>query len=104
MTTGATRDRVVELLLSGGIDSVVAAAMLAQRGCAVAPVFVDHGQRCVARERAAAQRAVTELGLDPLACFDAPVLAALRAGEADPAWRARHLPQRNLLLLSIAAM
>ncbi len=80
-------------LLSGGLDSVVAAAMWLDRGGAIVRCLsFDYGQRAAAREWQAAQRFCARHGL-PLERVDLPWLAKLseRAGSALVA-RSRDLP------------
>jgi 7-cyano-7-deazaguanine synthase len=64
-------------LLSGGLDSTVAAALHRARGGEVAlGLFVDYGQRAARPERAAAEAVAAALGF-PLMVAAVPLLAAI---------------------------
>jgi len=111
-------------LLSGGLDSTVAAALYAAGGGEVAlGLFVDYGQRAAAPERKAALAVGLALGFEVL-CTDQPLLGEITAtalvdrscdlpepdpqrlddtaaasASADAVW----VPNRNGLLVNLAA-
>ena len=102
------------VLLSGGLDSCVLAAMVSDLGSVVRPLFVNYGQRSAEVEEFCASEVSRELGTLPLetvrlslgadvaACIaDAPTmtLEEIRAQEL----AATYMPARNSILLSVAA-
>jgi 7-cyano-7-deazaguanine synthase len=66
--------RNATVLMSGGIDSAACAHFLAQQGCAVNAVFINHGQAAAAAE----ERAVTQIA----AHLDVPLLQYSVSGSA----------------------
>ena len=52
------------VLMSGGIDSSVAAALAVDEGIDVIPVFINYGQRAFEREYAASKWVCVKLGLE----------------------------------------
>lgn len=70
------------VLLSGGLDSTVAAALLASRGESVdLGLFVDYGQRAACREETSAVAVGRALGFEVL-CTGLPFLGQLSSGSA----------------------
>ena len=79
MTASPADPRAAIALLSGGLDSVVAAGLwLEQGGRIVRCVTFDYGQRAAAKEREAAQRFANRRGL-AWECVAMPWLAAVSA-------------------------
>lgn len=121
-TTPARGERGI-VLLSGGLDSTVTAALMVARGAHVLALTADYGQRAAAREMKAAQTIAMALGcewrgvplpwLGQLGCsaltdlgqaipkvahaslLDDPAAAAIRARDV---W----VPNRNGLLVAVA--
>ncbi len=112
-------------LLSGGLDSTVAAALYARDLPLEAGLFVDYGQRAAVPERRAARAVAAALGI-PLEETESPLLSKLcrnhglsatapgslpepARGELDDSTAAARsaaavwVPNRNGLLLSMAA-
>jgi 7-cyano-7-deazaguanine synthase len=110
-------------LVSGGLDSVVAAAVVASRGMLLSIITVDYGQKAATREIAAGRAVARTMGV-PWHRIDLPWLAKLlpvslakgdgRAPQVaaghldDPASaaaraRAVWVPNRNGVLLNVAA-
>lgn len=111
-------------LLSGGLDSTVAAAMAAKRGGLRLAITADYGQRAAPREIRAGERIAEALGCEhrvvELPFLEAvtrtalvardrdlpnPTLAELddAAGAAKASMRAVWVPNRNGLLINVAA-
>lgn len=95
------------VLMSGGMDSTLVAAMAHEEGIEVRPIFVDYGQRAVKREWAACQNVAEALGLESparadLAGYGALVPSGLTRNDLDLNEDA-FLPGRNLLFLLVAA-
>jgi 7-cyano-7-deazaguanine synthase len=85
--------RVTVLLLSGGLDSAVCAAMTHPDQA----LFVNYGQPHAGQERSAAERIATRFSI-PL--FKASVTLPFGSPTTDPAML---VPGRNLILLALAA-
>lgn len=95
------------VLMSGGIDSSVSAALAIEEGIEVLPVFVNYGQRSLERELAASRAVCTKLGIaEPevvdLSGFGAAVPSGLTRIDMDLHDDA-FLPGRNLMLLLAGA-
>jgi len=95
------------VLMSGGFDSSLAAAMAVDEGISVIPVFIDYGQRALERELEASRRICAQLGLEPptvvdLSGFGRSVPSGLTRNDMDLNADA-FLPGRNLLFLVAAA-
>lgn len=122
MSNRANEDRAIALL-SGGLDSVAAAALWMERGGSIATCLTfDYGQRAFLREREAAQRFAQRRGLR-WECVSLPWLAAVsrQAGSAlvdeatrlpegtlaqpgdDASAQAVWVPARNCVFLSVGA-
>lgn len=111
------------VLLSGGLDSTVAAAWAARHGGLDLALTVDYGQRCAAREREAAARIaahlrvdqrvveipfLSEVGGSALVDRSADIPCPSRDALDDPlsavdAARDVWVPNRNGLLINVAA-
>lgn len=105
----------VVALYSGGLDSTTLLYDLRAQGHTLHALGIDYGQRH-ARELAAAERGAADLGV-PYQAVSLRGLLPLLAGSsqtdpaipvphghyADPTMRATVVPNRNLLLLSVAA-
>ena len=68
-----TEDRAVALL-SGGPDSVVAAALAREAGYRIHGLYIDYGQRTAQRELTQAQRTAEWLGVEELRTARCPFL------------------------------
>ncbi len=95
------------VLMSGGIDSSVAAALAIESGIDVIPVFIDYGQRAVDREVAASRATCRMLGLPApqvvdLGGFGVGIPSGLTRDELD-LYEDAFLPGRNMLLLLAGA-
>lgn len=95
------------VLMSGGIDSSVAAALAIEQGVDVIPVFVNYGQRAFEREVAASRAVCAKLGLPTpevldLSGYGAAIPSGLTRADLDLHDDA-FLPGRNLLLLLAGA-
>ncbi len=103
------------LIYSGGLDSTTLLYDLRAQGHALYALGVDYGQRH-ARELESAERLAADVGvpyrtvdLRALTPFLAgssqtdPAVAVPRGHYADPTMRATVVPNRNLLMLSVAA-
>lgn len=99
------------VLLSGGPDSVVAAALAVERGYRIAALYVDYGQRSSVREQRAASDTSKWLGSEVFKILQLPWLreiggSAMLQGAVDHVTqdnRAReYVPFRNTILLSLA--
>jgi len=95
------------VLMSGGIDSSVAAALAVDEGIDVIPVFVNYGQRALEREHAASKSVCAKLGLEAplvvdLSGYGAAVPSGLTRTDMDLNEDA-FLPGRNLLMLVAGA-
>lgn len=95
------------VLMSGGLDSSLAASIAHDDGIEVIPVFVDYGQLAREGELAACQRVCTEIGLaDPLVVNVAGFGGSVPSGLTDARLRVNEdafLPGRNLLFLLVGA-
>lgn len=95
------------VLMSGGLDSSLCAALAKESGIDVIPVFINYGQRAALRELAACRGICQDLGLmDPvlvdLQGFGVAVPSGLTS--ADLALNEdAFLPGRNLVMLVAAA-
>src|SRR5258708_7156485 len=95
------------VLMSGGIDSSVSAALAIEDGIDVIPVFVNYGQRANGRELAASRAICSKLGIgEPevvdLSGFGVSIPSGLPRTDLDLHDDA-FLPGRNLLLLLAGA-
>jgi len=95
------------VLMSGGMDSTLVAALAVEEGVAVYPVFVDYGQHAASREWAACRRVSRDLRTNPakraaLAGYGRLVPSGLTSRERDLVADA-FLPGRNMLFLTVAA-
>lgn len=98
------------VLLSGGLDSMVVAALAKRRGFAVHALSIDYGQRHV-RELDAARAIGERLGVArhvvlplDLTVFGGSALTAdiaVPAGGLEPGIPATYVPARNLIFLSL---
>jgi 7-cyano-7-deazaguanine synthase len=97
-------------LISGGPDSIVAAALAARRGSELCGLFADYGQRTLERELDCAKRNAGWLGMVDFKVARIPWLSEvggsaltdldMRVSQADPG--AEYVPFRNTLLISHA--
>lgn len=97
----------VVLLASGGVDSCVLAALYAERGLDVWPLFIDYGQLAAKREWAACRAVMATLGVNEptrmdLSGFGAVIRSGLTDSQLDVNKDA-FLPSRNLMLLIAAS-
>ena len=95
------------VLMSGGIDSSVAAALAVDEGIDVIPVFINYGQRAFEREYAASKWVCVKLGLESplvvdLSGYGAAIPSGLTRTDMDLNEDA-FLPGRNLLMLLAGA-
>lgn len=94
-------------LVSGGLDSTLVVRLALEEGVKQHPLFINYGQRSLARELAACRMALTSLGLE------GPVVADLsgygnliRSGLTDPSLHVVNdafTPGRNMLFLLTAS-
>jgi 7-cyano-7-deazaguanine synthase len=99
----ATMEKVV-VLLSGGIDSSVAAAYLKSAGFEVSPLFIDHHQGPLEAERRASRIVSSKLGLTPP--FKAEV-DLMKFKQLSKKWLERPqigTPGRNMVFASMAVV
>ena len=99
------------VLLSGGLDSMVCAALAMRDGAAVSALTIDYGQRH-GIEIAAARRIVERLGIDQhivlpidLRAFGGSALTsdiAVPKGGVEPGIPVTYVPARNALFLTLA--
>lgn len=88
------------VLLSGGIDSAVCAAIEAERGRLLGCLFISYGQPAADCERVAARAIARQLDV-PFAQMTVPLpLGSMGAPEGEEGPRV--VPGRNLALLSLA--
>ncbi|MEW6742856.1 MAG: 7-cyano-7-deazaguanine synthase QueC [Planctomycetota bacterium] len=111
-------------LLSGGLDSTVAATLAARDGSLLLAITADYGQRAAERERKAAAAVAASLGsahrvvslpflgeitttalIDRSLPLPSPARDAIAAGgpEVEQSARAVWVPNRNGLLINVAA-
>lgn len=95
------------VLMSGGLDSSLAASMAHSDGIEVIPVFVQYGQLAIERELAACRRQCAGIGLsDPIVVDVAGFGRSVPSGLTDALLRVNEdafLPGRNLLFLLVGA-
>lgn len=89
------------VLLSGGVDSAVAAATLREAGRRLHLLFVDYGQPAARQEERAARRLAEGLQV-PLSVLRCP-LPLGRMGDPPGAPGPRVVPGRNLALVALGA-
>ena len=94
------------VLMSGGVDSSLAAVLAKEAGVDVVPLFVDYGQRAKAMELMACERICEAFGLPRPVVVEAEGFGrVIPSGLTDPEARIREdafLPGRNLLFLVVA--
>jgi len=94
-------------LVSGGLDSTLLAKLAQEEGLNQFPLFIDYGQRSLALEFAACQRAMAHLQLpQPEVANLAGYGALIRSGLTDSSLRVREdafTPGRNMLFLLTAS-
>ena len=98
------------VLLSGGPDSVVAAALAREEGYLLYGLYIDYGQRTAQRELAQAERTGDWLGLQELRTAHCPFVGEVggspltdtseRLGESNR--RTEYVPFRNTVFCSLA--
>jgi 7-cyano-7-deazaguanine synthase len=95
------------VLMSGGVDSSLAAVLAMEAGVDVLPLFVDYGQRAKAMELASCQQVCESFGLPrPVVVEMEGFGRVIPSGLTDPDARIREdafLPGRNLLFLVAGA-
>jgi 7-cyano-7-deazaguanine synthase len=93
-------------LVSGGLDSTLVAALVAEEGRAQYPLFIDYGQKARERELSACRRSMERLGLpEPRIANLAGYGALIASGLTDPGKDVvadAFTPGRNALFLLIA--
>ncbi|MFO1020614.1 MAG: 7-cyano-7-deazaguanine synthase [Planctomycetales bacterium] len=116
MTHDTWRTQPVGVLVSGGADSAILTADLANDSPAVYPLYVRFGLIWEAEEEAALRRFLAKLtfpALKPLTVFQCPIrevygehwsTSGERTPDAETPDEAVYLPGRNLLLTSQAAI
>lgn len=97
----------IVVLMSGGLDSAVTAALAQRDGFDLHPVFVDYGQRAAGRELSACKAVCARHGFGSPFVIRVPgygraIKSGLTATEVDLVADA-FLPGRNLMLLVLAA-
>jgi len=94
-------------LVSGGLDSTLAACLAKEEGVRQFPLFIDYGQRARERELAACRLAMAKLGLPEPQVADLSGYGRLiRSGLTDTGLRViedAFTPGRNMLFLLTAA-
>lgn len=95
------------VLMSGGLDSSLAAVLGKDAGVQLIPLFVDYGQLAKDRELAACEGICRSFGLPAPVVMDLAGFGThIPSGLTDPSARIREdafLPGRNLLFLVVAA-
>ncbi|KOG88175.1 7-cyano-7-deazaguanine synthase [Streptomyces varsoviensis] len=97
-------------LLSGGPDSVVAAAIARDAGYLVSGLYVDYGQRTASREAEFAARNAAWLGVESLRTAAVPFLGEIKGSAltdtdsrvTDETRHLEYVPFRNTVLNSLA--
>jgi len=97
----------VVTLVSGGLDSSLMAAMTGREGIVQFPLFVDYGQKSVAREWSACRSTLRRLGAPPphrmrLQGYGRTIKSGLTDPKMD-VFKEAFLPGRNLLFLMCGA-
>lgn len=94
-------------LVSGGLDSTLAAKLAQEEGLRQHPLFIDYGQRSCSRELVACRRAMAELNLPEPQVADLSGFGTLiRSGLTDVNLHIvedAFTPGRNMLFLLVAA-
>lgn len=94
-------------LHSGGLDSAVCLALLAEQGVTSVPVFLNYGQRALTAEIESFERINRQFGLGRSYVFEFPDFGAhIRTGLTDASQDIvsnAFTPNRNLLFLLLAA-
>jgi len=114
-TSNVSENDCIAVLLSGGLDSSLMLARLAEEGRCVAPLYVRSGLFWEEAELAAVRRVLAWFAdrVRPLAVLDLPVrdiygehwsLTGKQIPDADSPDEAVYLPGRNLLLLVKAGL
>lgn len=78
------------ILMSGGVDSMVCAHLMKNRGYRAQGIFVDYGQPAARYEQRAAEAVSEHFGLFPLLSISTRGASAIRGGE---------IPGRNAFLI-----
>lgn len=100
------------ILLSGGIDSAVAAAYAQKMGYKIIPLFFDYGQISLKRELSCARSLTKLLKLQPLMIIKLSWLRSISGKSgliredikliSKKTWAREYVPFRNTIFLSIA--
>jgi len=96
----------VVVLVSGGLDSVVACKLIEKQGDRALPLFVDYGQLAAQKEWVACQELFNDCGLPVPERIDVNgfgrVISSGLTDRAKDIYKDAFLPCRNLLLLTVA--
>lgn len=94
-------------LVSGGLDSTLVSKLAHDEGLEQYPLFIDYGQRAMARELSACRRAMSELGLSQPKVAELSGFGGLiRSGLTDSnlhVFDDAFTPGRNLLFVLLAS-
>ena len=97
----------VVVLVSGGIDSIVACKIIESEGDNVLPLFIDYGQLATGKEWVACQNLLSDCGFPQAVRIDVSGFGkSISSGITDSSkdiYKDAFLPCRNLLFLTLAA-